>query len=354
MSANSVKIKDDYKLFEIMLNDEKFQNEIYKPGPYWLNKTKVAKNQIRKFGLSDFRESSSVIEPSFTDTLFIDMRKCWGGTFKLKLIKFVVEKVKPFSMLYDYQVNLTKFYAGSMLRFKQEVIKRHPRTQELLSKYKIPFSMLGCCMDYIEIDGNRISSHYLNLLEQFDRVAGKIDISKVKSIFEIGGGFGAHIHLLLTNYSNIKKVLYLDIPPNLYVGTQYLKAFFGEAVKDYNETRGFKEISFKDNDDLEIFAIAPWQIEKITAGIDILWNSHSFVEIPENIVAHYVKCIQGLPEHNSASIVLISYDQFDLKTTLDPDKLQKIFSMRQFNKYYFPSMIDNTRNNLYFISVGKK
>ena len=31
---------------------------------------------------------------------------------------------------------------------------------------------------------------------------------KTKSFFEIGGGFGANIHFLVTNFSNIKKILY--------------------------------------------------------------------------------------------------------------------------------------------------
>lgn len=81
-------------------------------------------------------------------------------------------------------------------------------------------------------------------------------------MFEIGGGFGQYIHVLLQNYSNIKKILYLDIVPNIYVGTQYLKRFYGESVIDYNITRKMNKIQFSDNNKLEIICIAPWQIEK--------------------------------------------------------------------------------------------
>ena len=62
--------------------------------------------------------------------------------------------------------------------------------------------------------------------------------------FEIGGGVGTNVHLVLENYKNIRKVLYLDIPPNLYVGTQYLKAFYGNAVSDYRTLKTLDSIKF--------------------------------------------------------------------------------------------------------------
>ena len=40
-----------------------------------------------------------------------------------------------------------------------------------------------------------------------------------------------NVHFLLTNFPNIKKVLYLDVVPNIYVGTEYLKYFYKDQVK---------------------------------------------------------------------------------------------------------------------------
>lgn len=341
---------DDYALLEMMLEDAKSQNELYRPGTYWLNNTRVAANHIRKYGVGDFRGSSSLIGLSFADNIFVDTRKNYDFGILRKTLKLMLEKVFPFSKTFDSQVSLTKSYAEQMLRYKRETIANNPRTAQLLSKYNLPFSSLGGCTDYVIIDGEKISSHYLNLLDQIDRVVDKVNFSNAKCYFEIGGGFGCNVHLLLENYKNLKKIIYLDIPPNLYTGTQYLKAFFGDAVKDYSQTRNLKEISFENNNDLELLVIAPWQIEKIKAKVDIFWNSHSFVEMPENIVSNYARHINEMLTHSDSSVVLISYDGFDLKTTFDPDRLPNIFSPAHFEKHYFQTFFNKERNNIYYIA----
>ena len=71
----------------------------------------------------------------------------------------------------------------------------------------MPPSLAGGCVDCIEIGGGRISTHYLGLLHQHDQLAQKYDFSGVTSLFEIGGGFGAHVHLLLENYPRLKNHL---------------------------------------------------------------------------------------------------------------------------------------------------
>ncbi len=129
-----------------------------------------------------------------------------------------------------------------------------------------------------------------------------------------------------------------------------MKSFFGDAVKDYNETHKLDEISFKNNKDLEILAIAPWQIENIKAELDILFNSHSFVEMPKLIVINYVKQLEKLDNYKDTSNILISYDRFDLNTTLNPDSLPNFFNSKKNEKYAFPSLLNQTRNNLFYIS----
>ena len=55
------------------------------------------------------------------------------------------------------------------------------------------------------------------------------------------------------NFPNIKKVIYLDAVPNIYVGTEYLRYHFQDKVKDYLSTRNEKEITFKNNDEQKLF-----------------------------------------------------------------------------------------------------
>ena len=57
-----------------------------------------------------------------------------------------------------------------------------------------------------------------------------LDYKTFNSFLEIGGGFGANIDFIITNFPNIKKIIYLDAIPNIYVGTMYLK---NKYVKTY-------------------------------------------------------------------------------------------------------------------------
>ena len=181
-------------------------------------------------------------------------------------------------------------------------------------------------------------------------MAKYINYASASSFFEIGGGFGANVHLLLENYPNIRKVVYLDIPPNLYVGTQYLKSFFGDSVVSYLKTKDMPKLSFSDNDELEILCIVPQQIENLKLEVDIFHNAHSFVEMPKDVVQNYAKHIEGVLS-SKAKVGLISYDCFDLGTTFHPDTLTTFFS-RKFEKYAADCFIPSrrTREQYFYVS----
>jgi putative sugar O-methyltransferase len=232
----------------------------------------------------------------------------------------------------------------------QEIYEKKPRIRDLIKKYHIPYSLLGGCLRTVKIDGCIYSLHYLNILDQHDSIAAHTRFDTIRSIFEIGGGFGANIHLLIENYPSIKKVVYLDIPPNLYVATQYLKAFYGKSVFDYQDLKKRKNIEFSDTDDLEIFCIAPWQIEKIHAPVDIFLNSHSFVEMSDKTVLNYANHIMRLSENTPTIIALVTYDNFNPATTLDPDTLPAYFPGRKFTILKTESLMDPSRYNFYYLS----
>ena len=118
------------------------------------------------------------------------------------------------------------------------------------------------------------------------------NFKNIKSFFEIGGGFGANIHFLITNFPNIKKIIYLDIVPNIYVGTEYLRYHFKDKVKDYLEIKNLNEIKFSNTNDLEILCIPPWLIEKLNIEIDHFHNAASFVEMTNETIENYAKFIK--------------------------------------------------------------
>ena len=86
--------------------------------------------------------------------------------------------------------------------------------------------------------------------------------------------------------------------------------------------RHLKELKFSQaSNKLEIFCVAPWQIEMIKGKVDHFHNAASFVEMPGNIVVKL--CVNhGIKRLMAKDISLISYLEFDKKTTLESKTLE--------------------------------
>ena len=327
-----------------MLNGRKrFTN----PVQYWARKAKFAVNEIKSDGIGDFRGKSNTIGDGYSDHLLTDTRIILSReNFPEKVLCWILRHVYPFDRAQQLQVNCTEGLSKEMMDFLGELVNLKERVKYLMSKYSVPYSILGGCARKVKVRGSWVGILYLDLLDQHDYQAKFIDFKRVRSVFEIGGGFGANIHLLLENYNNIRKVIYLDIPPNLYVGTQYLKAFFGDAVSDYRKLKDRSELRFKADDSLEILCIAPWQIELLSEEVDLFVNMHSFVEMPKEVVKNYAE------KASAKSVVLVSYAEHDA-LTFSPDELPGFFKNRDFRQFTEEALIVSSRKNLFYVSPGQ-
>ncbi len=307
-------------LLNLLIKDEKkIDKELYSSGPYWNYKNRRAIIEIKKKGLEDFRGITAGIGTSFADNLVLDIRnefnikgRIVGKIFSLPLL----------NIIFNGQINTTQNYLDSFIKNQAIVYKNSKKVQNLISKFQFNNTTDFGCVQLFEYLNKNYSCHYLNMANRINNLCKDFDFKNIKNYFEIGGGFGSNIHFLITNFSNIKKILYLDTVPNIYVGTEYLRHHYKEKVKDYLELRNLDKISFSKNNDLEIFCIPPWLIEKVDTEIDHFHNAASFVEMPKKVISNYVKFIK---KFKTREISLISYSGFDLKTTFNPEELNSFF-----------------------------
>jgi putative sugar O-methyltransferase len=327
-------ISDDVELLDFMLKDSAAQHDLYRPGVYWRNKAKAQAREIRRLGLSNFRGRGNGIGLSFVDKTDIDVRYSLNLGLR-RVLKFFLTHAYPFNKAFDGQVRLSCRIADEAASDKSAWLQASARVKDLLTRYRMPYSVGGGCVDWLSMNGERIATHYLATLDAIDNLQGVVAFSSASRFFEIGGGFGANVHLLLSNFPNIRKVVYLDIPPNLYVGTQYLRSHFGSAVIDYRALRNAEQIRFSEDESLEIFCIAPWQIEKLDVDVEIFHNANSFVEMPVEVIQNYATHVQRLLKRKRGAISLISYDNYDLSTTIHPSRLPGFFggAFEEFQRY---------------------
>ena len=306
-------------LDQLIKDEKKINRKLYSSGPYWSYKNFKSIIEIKKKGISNFRGINSGAGTSFTDSLPCDIRNELGN--KGRLIKgfFSLPIVRK---IFNLQLSQTTGYLYSYLNILSLIYSDNEKVKKLLQKYKFQNTTEFDCVKKFTYKKKEYSIHYLEMANRIENLSAKFNFLNSKSFFEIGGGFGANVHFMITNFPNIKKIIYLDIVPNIFVGTKYLKKHFGESVVDYFDTRSLTEIKFKDNDDLEIICIPPWEIEKLNLKIDHFHNASSFVEMPKEVIKNYCKFIK---KFQVKEISLVSYDNHDEQTTFNPKSLNNFF-----------------------------
>ena len=336
-------------LLEDLIKDErKINKKLYSAGSYWDYKGSKIIIEIKKNGLKNFRGISSGVGTSFTDNLVLDVRREFnikgriiGKIFSLPIL----------NKIFDSQLNITKNYLNKFVQNQAFVYKNNKDVLNLINKFKFENTTDFGCIQSFTHKKKEYSCIYLIMADRINNLSKIFNFEKIKTFFEIGGGFGANIHFLISNFSNIKKILYLDIVPNIFVGTEYLKHHYGNKVKDYINLKKFDKISFSNNDDLEILCIPPWLIEKVHVEIDHFHNAASFVEMPKKVIENYVNYIE---KFKTKEISLISYDNYDPKTTFNPEELN-IFFKNNLNISWEDKLIkDFGRKYIYLTSNHQK
>ena len=327
-------------LIDNLNEDQEKSDQIYKPGPYWSYKCKKARHWIINNGFGDFRGLNSPVATSFGDNLILDKRNEFGLNIKSQILK-AITYLPIIKQLYDNQVKLTKSHIDSHLTYKNYFYQNSERVKYLLNNYNLKETTLFECVNNFSYKGELYSCLYVQILDLIDRINKIIDLKNIKSVFEIGGGFGSNIHTLLQNFKNIKKIIYLDVSPNIFIASEYLRNFYKDAVIDYLDHKD-KDITFSDNDKLEIFCIAPWQLPKVKSKIDYFHNANSFQEMTPNMIKNYSNYIKSLLSLKSA-ISLGCYISENTKI-VNTEEILNLFELDfekiKFAEYFYNYQVD--------------
>ena len=328
---------------ELIKAEQKMDKTLYSSGPYWNHKNARAILEIKKKGLSDFRGTTAGIGTSFSDNQILDVRnefnikgKIIGKIFSLPLL----------NIIFNSQINKTKDYLDKFLKNEAIIYKNDQNILNLLNKFKFDNTTNYGCVLSFKHNNKDHSCYYLELADRINKLSQFFNFNNISSFFVIFGGFGGNIHFLITNFPNIKKIIYLDVVPNIYVGTEYLRSFYKEKVKDYNELKKLDKISFSNNDELEILCIPPWLIEKVDVEIDHFHNSSSFVEMPNKVVENYLKFIR---KFKTKEISLTTYDYY-VENTFNPENLNNFFDNKLKMSRMNSAIEDQNKKFLYFTS----
>ena len=328
------------KLVDQLNTDQEKSEKIYRPSSYWSYKCKKASHWIIEEGFNDMRGLNSPILTSIGDNLILDKRNEFGLGVKSKILKNILN-LPIINKLYENQLKITKIWLDAYIENANFFYQNNERVKFLLENYELNETTSFGCVKSFEYKGELYSGLYLEQLDILDEVNKEINLKNIKSFFEIGGGFGASVHILLQNFKNIKKIIYLDLAPYIFTATEYLRSFYGNSVKDYLDHKD-KEIKFSDNDELEIFCIAPWQISKVKSKIDFFHSAYAFQGMSGEMIKNYSSYMKSLLSP-MGGISLSCFTHYN-KKVLPIDQIIKISEIN-FYKKEFPLFCYNNKQN---------
>ncbi len=246
------------ELLEIMLSDMETAPSIYRPSNFWSIFIQTLCDEIRENGVSSFRSQKHALQ--------------------LYVPEYPHSELGRMEAFCDYKV----FVAAD--------------NSQLPDLTKVSESQIGAPAQQFIFENKHYSKSCLNYLRGLAYLKKTVDTSNIRSILEIGGGFGSLGEIFLKSDSQRHFYVNVDIPPLSYVSTRYLEALFGkENVGAYDVTRDLEEI------DLDLFAdkyramvLLPWQLPRIKGHIDLFVNFFSFQEMEPDIVENYASHINRL------------------------------------------------------------
>ncbi|MEI6536885.1 MAG: hypothetical protein WCN98_16185 [Verrucomicrobiaceae bacterium] len=226
MTAIEEPVVDDLPLLSLMMQDATGQSGIYAAGPYWAEKSRIASKQIEEYGLANFRGSSNAIGNSYAGAADWDIRLQLPYGLRAGALKSLLSKkaylggllTNHVSMMFDLQVSQTESIWRASLELRNHYLSRDSVVADLLVRYTLSDTIRRGCLDFMTINDSSISYRYLELLLAQDFLSKNVDFSLYNSYFEIGGGFGGYVHILVDNHPNLKKLFTLTYRRTFMLG----------------------------------------------------------------------------------------------------------------------------------------
>jgi putative sugar O-methyltransferase len=142
--------------------------------------------------------------------------------------------------------------------------------------------------------GQRVSQDLGNSLLEYQAIMDSVDASSVRSVMELGSGYGRTGYIFLALNPSIRYVC-VDIPPALYICERYLSSQFADRrIFRFRAFRSYAEIA----DEFESARIAfllPHQLEMLPPeSVDLFVNISSLHEMTPGQVEYYISQVDRL------------------------------------------------------------
>lgn len=146
----------------------------------------------------------------------------------------------------------------------------------------------------VNFEGRLISQDLANSLLEWDVIHKHTPPKSIKSVLEIGAGYGRSAYVWL-QLGELDKYVIVDIPPALYISQTYLSSQFpSKKVFKYRDFKSFAKVEAEYNQ-ADLVFLMPWQIEMLPKkSFDLIYAVDSLSEMNPDLLVFYFKLIDRL------------------------------------------------------------
>lgn len=283
-------MNNKYPLLNTMIQDMENQDVFYKPTTFWKLGSQLIIDELTTNDVKDFRKlhtTRSLFVPGYTAVDYLENPQKYDNTID-EFDKIVGDK--------RFVTRLERVFNGYTSVFNDYRVLESSNIEIPPYTSKVSESTVGNPLEQHTINNRKFSRSFMNYLLGLSFLKQNVDTSKLKTVMEIGGGFGTLGEILLKEERNEAFYINADIPPVGFVSSYYLQEIFGkENIATYEDT---KDLEVLDIDRLKIqynaLNICSWQVPKLKGKVDLFVNFISFQEMEPDVVKNYCKYIDRL------------------------------------------------------------
>jgi putative sugar O-methyltransferase len=299
-------MKDDSELLDLMLADQQTAPPIFRPTNYWQNYVAAVIPELRRHGLRGFRarEGSYLATFGATDAgphwrVLLDNRHI--NNHRTRRIPGLLPLITLLDRVVTDTIGQRLLHASMLYGLSAADVERRAWEQAAeLGKESgaRPLEELAISLEgdpkVFHMGGKPMTMSLLNYYIRYAYVSRFVDLAKTSLIVELGSGSGKQVEVVAKLHPNVCYFLF-DIPPQLYVCEQFLKAVLGERVVSYRECR--KMTGPPKPEAGKVYLFGNWQFP-ITNGakVDLFWNAASLHEMEPDVVETYLASVEKSAE----------------------------------------------------------
>jgi putative sugar O-methyltransferase len=276
---------------DVLLRDMDAADRLYRPTQFWRDATKEMANELRGTNLNRFRSLPGPLS-FFVPTYSFPSYGIDSNRFA------PVHQALASLQLSDarYAIHLERLLSGEALAESdyRVLLASDVPVAPFLDRFSE--SNVGEPIEQFEFDGRNFGRASLNYLLGLAFLKRHCDLSGIRTVLEIGGGFGSLGEILLADPRNNHFYIDIDIPPTLHCARHYLAAIHGDkAILNYAATREHSTLDIAAmQSNYRAATLASWQIPKLRGHVDLFVNFISFQEMEPDVVRNYLSEVDRL------------------------------------------------------------